>query len=216
MCHLYIHILQIYVGVRIIYCTAVYDTYVAVYVRICTYMPSWEQYNSEYIAVTAAVYACISSLYLHIAAMGWGDPCQDMSVYACIYDKNTCRYISQYMYVYPAVYPAVFLYVFPTVYCPYFCMYIQQYFLLYFSCICTRSRCRHGCFAFAGAGARSLHLCCAVATASLSRGSARHIAKFNQIWSARLNSGSQRQLVQARTQCALKCHGNLGWRSFTK
>ena len=166
-------------------------------------MPSYEQY----IAVTAALYACISSLYLHIPTMGWGDPCQYVSVYACVYVKNTCIYISQYMYVYPAV----FLYVFP-----YFCMYIQQYFLLYFSCICARSRCRHGCFAFAGAGARSLHLCCAVATASLSRGSARHIAKFNQIWSERQNSGSQRQLVQARPHCALKCHGNLGRRSFTR
>ena len=44
----------------------------------------------------------------------------------------------------------------------------------------------------------------------------RQIAKFNQIWSARLNSGSQWQLVQARPYCALKCHGNRGWRSFTR
>ena len=97
-----------YVGVHIIYCIAVYDTYSDVYVRICTYMPSYEQY----IAVTAAVYACISSLYWHIPTMGRGDPCQYMSVYACIYVENTCIYISPYMYVYPAV----FLYVFPTVY----------------------------------------------------------------------------------------------------
>jgi hypothetical protein len=32
-----------------------------------------------------------------------------------------------------------------------------------------------------------------------------------------LNSGSQRQLVQAPRPCgALKSHGNLGWRSFTR
>ena len=77
MCHLYIHILQIYVGV---YCIAVYDTYFAVYVRICMYMPSYEQY----IAVTAAVYACILSLYLHIPTMGRGTHvsiCQYMPVY---------------------------------------------------------------------------------------------------------------------------------------
>ena len=105
---LYIHILYIYIGERIIYCNAVYDTYSDVYVRICMYMPSYEQY----MAVTATVYACISGLYLHIPPMGRGDPCQYMSVYACIYVENTCIYISPYMYVYPAV----FLYVFPTVY----------------------------------------------------------------------------------------------------
>ena len=105
---LYIHILYIYIGVRIIYCNAVYDTYSDVYVRICMYMPSYEQY----MAVTATVYACISGLYLHLPPMGRGDPCQYMSVYACIYVENTCIYISPYMYVYPAV----FLYVFPTVY----------------------------------------------------------------------------------------------------
>ena len=105
---LYIHILYIYVRVRIIYCNAVYDTYSDVYVRICMYMPSYEQY----MAVTATVYACISGLYLHIPPMGRGDPCQYMSVYACIYVENTCIYISPYMYVYPAV----FLYVFTTVY----------------------------------------------------------------------------------------------------
>ena len=93
---LYIHILYIYIGVRIIYCNAAYDTYSDVYVRICMYMPSYEQY----MAVTATVYACISGLYLHIPPMGRGDPCQYMSVYACIYVENTCIYISPYMYVY--------------------------------------------------------------------------------------------------------------------
>ena len=120
----YINILQIYVGVRIIYCIAVYDTYSDVYVRICMYMPSYEQY----IAVTAAVYACISSLYLHIPTMEGGDPCQYMSVYACIFIKNTCIYISPYMYVYPAV----FLYVFPTVYLSVFLYVYPAVFLIVF------------------------------------------------------------------------------------
>ncbi len=44
----------------------------------------------------------------------------------------------------------------------------------------------------------------------------RQTAEFNQIRSARLNSGVQRQLVQARLGCALKCHGNLGWQSITR
>ena len=159
-------------------------------------MPFYEQY----IAVTAAVYACISSLYLHIPTMAWGDPCQYMSVYACIYVENTCVYISPYMYVYPAVflygfptvYLSVFLYVYPAVFLAVFFVHLHSVTV---PSRCTRSRCRHGCFAFAGAGARSLHLRRAVATASLSRGSVRHITKFNQIWSARQNSGSQRQLV---------------------
>ena len=169
------------------------------------FMPSYEQY----IAVTAAVYACISSFYLHMPTMGWGDPCQYMSVYACIYVKNTCIYISQYMYVYPAevlyvfptVYLSVFLYVYPAVFLAVFFVHLHSVTV---PSRCTRSRCRHGCFAFACAGARSLHLRRAVATASLSRGSARHIAKFNQIWSARQNSGSQRQLVEARAEVSLR------------
>ena len=117
---LYIHILYIYIGVRIIYCNAVYDTYSDVYVCICMYMPSYEQY----MAVTATVYACISGLYLHIPPMERWDPCQYMSVYACIYVENTCIYISPYMYVYPAVYLTVFLNVFSTVYLSVFLLYI--------------------------------------------------------------------------------------------
>ena len=88
------------------------------------YMPSYEQYR----AVTATVYACISGLYLHIPPMGRGDPCQYMSVYACIYVENTCIYISPYMYVYPAV----FLYVFPTVYLSVFLYVYLAVFLAVF------------------------------------------------------------------------------------
>ena len=119
------------------------------------------------------------------------------------------------------VYPAVFLYVFPTVYLSvllyvYPAVFLAVFFVHLHSVTvpsrCTRPRCRHGCFAFAGAGARSLHLRRAVATASLSRGSARHIAKFNQIWSARQNSGSQRQLVQARAEVSLRAE--VPWQSW--
>jgi hypothetical protein len=58
----------------------------------------------------------------------------------------------------------------------------------------------------------SLPLRCAVTTASCvaQQRKRRQIATFNKIRPARLNSGSQRQLVQARPCCALKCHGNLG------
>ena len=116
--------------------------------------------------------------------MEGGDPCQYMSVYACIYVK---------IHAYTSVR---------------ICTYIS----VTVPSRCTRSRCRHGCFAFACAGARSLHLRRAVATASLSRGSARHIAKFNQIWSARQNSGSQRQLVEARAEVSLRAE--VPWQSW--
>ena len=113
-----------------------------------------------------------------------------------------CTYIQQYFCMY-----------FQQYICPYFCMYIQQYSVTVPVTVpVTRSQCRQGCFAFAGAGARSLHLRRAVATASLSRGSARHIAKFNQIWSARQNSGSQRQLVEARAEVSLRAE--VPWQSW--
>ena len=204
---LYIHILYVYIGVRIIYCNAVYDTYSDVYVRICTYMPSYEQY----IAVTAAVYACISSLYLHIPTMEGGDLCQYMSVYACIYVKNTCIYISPYMYVYPAV----FLYVFPAVYLSVF-LYVYPAVFFFFVHITVTVpsqllRIRRRRRAVSAPSPRGRY---GKFVARLRK--RRQIAKFNQIWSARLTSGSQWQLVQARPYCALKCHGNRGWRSFTR
>ena len=152
-------------------------------------MPFYEQY----IAVTDAVYACISSLYLHIPTMEGGDPCQYMSVYACIYVKNTCIYISPYMYVYPAVF-LDFFYVHITVTVPSQLLRIRRRRR---AVSAPSPRGRYGKF-----------------VARLRK--RRQIAKFNQIWSARLNSGSQWQLVQARPYCALKCHGNRGWRSFTR
>jgi hypothetical protein len=94
----------------------------------------------------------------------------------------------------------VFLYVFPTVFLTVFFLHIHN---------------RHGTVT---AASRSL--------APAPRGpygkfvarqrKRRQAAQFNQIRSARLNSGVQRQLVQARLGCALKCHGNLGWRSITR
>jgi hypothetical protein len=43
----------------------------------------------------------------------------------------------------------------------------------------------------------------------------RQLATFNQIWSARLNIGILRQLVQASPGFALECHGNPGWQLVT-
>jgi hypothetical protein len=82
-------------------------------------MTSYEQY----IALTAAVYAFISSSYMHILTLSWGgcmsvyaSICQYMQVCVCISIRNTCIYIKQFMNVFPTVYLAVYLYVFPTVF----------------------------------------------------------------------------------------------------
>ena len=201
---LYIHILYIYIGVRIIYCNAVYDTYSDVYVRICMYMPSYEQY----MAVTATVYACISGLYLHIPPMGRGDPCQYMSVYACIYVENTCIYISPYMYVYPAV----FLYVFPTVYLSVFLYVYPAVFLALGHGAVTvashspapaRGRCTFA--------ARSLRQVCRAAAHGTSQNSIRSGLRDR---TAAASGNLYRRALKCH--CALKCHGNLGWRSFTR
>jgi hypothetical protein len=114
-------------------------------------------------------------------------------------------YLTVFLYVFLAVYLAVFLHVFPTVFLAVFFVHIHN---------------RHGAVT---AASRS---------PALARGQPsprgpygkfvvrqrkrRQSARFNQIRSARLNSGVQRQLVQARLGCALKCHGNLGWRSITR
>ncbi len=96
MNHIYIHILQTYVRVRIIYWHEVYDTYFAVYVRMCTYMTS----NEQYIALSPAVYACISSTYLLIPTvvrqgptLWWGG---SMLVYACICMYFGVKYMNRH------------------------------------------------------------------------------------------------------------------------
>ncbi len=64
MRHIYIHILKVYDGVRIIYNIVVYDMYFAVYVCICTYRTTYAQYTTVPAVVYAFqymhVYACIS------------------------------------------------------------------------------------------------------------------------------------------------------------
>ena len=177
---LYIHILYIYVGVRIIYCIAVYDTYSDVYVRICTYTPFYEQY----IAVTDAVYACISSLYLHIP----------MSVYVSI-----CLYICQkYMHIHQSVYVRI-----------------------------SRSRCRHAALGHGAVtvashspapargrctfAARSLRQVCRAAAHGTSQNSIRSGLRDR---TAAASGNLYRRALKCH--CALKCHGNLGWRSFTR
>jgi hypothetical protein len=112
-------------------------------------------------------------------------------------------YPAVFLYVFPAVYLSVFLYVYPAVF--FFFVHITVTVPSQLLRIRRRRRAvsapsprgRYGKF-----------------VARLRK--RRQIAKFNQIWSARLNSCSQWQLVQARPYCALKCHGNRGWRSFTR
>ena len=122
------------------------------------------------------------------------------------------------MNVFSTVYLTVFLYLFLQYIWQYFCMYFQQYFLLYFSCTFTTvtvpSR-------LLRVGLRRRAVSANFAARSLRQFVARQrkrrqTAEFNQIRSARLNSGVQRQLVQARLGCALMCHSNLGWRSITR
>jgi hypothetical protein len=110
-------------------------------------------------------------------------------------------YLTVFLYVFLAVYLAVFLYVYPTVILAVFFEHIHN---------------RHGAVTaasrlpnFAGAGAGSLLTSprCPYGKFGVRQHKRRQTAKFNQIRSARLNSGVQRQLVQARLGCALKCHG---------
>jgi len=115
-------------------------------------------------------------------------------------------YLTVFLYVVLAVYLAVFLYVFPTVFLAVFFVHIHN---------------RHGAVTAASRSPvlargqpspRGPYYCKFVAR----QRKRRQTAEFNQIRSARLNSGVQRQLVQARLGCALMCHGNLGWRSITR
>ena len=139
--------------------------------------------------------------------------CQYMHVYMT---KNTCINISPYMYVYPAV----FLYVFPAVYLSVFLYVYPAVFLaIFFVHMHTvtvpsqlfRVRRRRRAVSSPSSSPRGRY---GKFAARLRK--RRQIAKFNQIWSARLNSGSQQQLVQARPYCALKRHDNRGRRSFTR
>jgi hypothetical protein len=120
------------------------------------------------------------------------------------------------LYVFLAVYLAVFLYVVPTVFLAVYFVHIHN---------------RHGAVMaasrspnFAGAGARSLQPLprgpyYKFVARQRKRGQTaifNQIRSADQIRSARLNSGVQRQLAQARLGCALKCHGNLGWQLITR
>ncbi len=135
--------------------------------------------------------------------------CQYMKVYS----SNTCIYINQYMNVISTVYLAVFLYVFLAVYLAIFLYVFPTVFLLYFS---QPSRCRQGASRSPAPGHDLCNLRRAVPTASLSRGSASADRPLNSIRSGLRDSGVQRQFVQARLSCALKCHGNVGWRSIKR
>ena len=158
--------------------------------RICIYM-------YVYVFLWAVFYLDCSSICMYI---------QFIHAYTDTVMGGTYVSICKYMYVFLSkihAYTSSSIWTYFQQYIwQYICLYFQQYFLLYFSCTYTRPRCRHGCFAFAGACARSLPLRRAVAMASLSRGSAsagrlpHSIRSGLRGWT--LNSGSQRRLVQAR------------------
>ena len=142
-------------------------------------LPWLQQYMHVY-----PVHTCI---YWH---RDGGDVCQYMQVYVCISIKNTCIYIKQYMNVFPTVYLAVYLYVFPTVFLAVFFVHVHtatvpsrllriRRRLRAVSASAPSPRGRYGKFV-----ARQRKR--------------RQIATFNEIRSARLNSGSQQRLVQAR------------------
>ena len=79
----------------------------------------------------------------------------------------------------------------------------------------TRSRCRHCYFAFACAGARSLYLRRAVATASSSRGSTGAGRSPNSIRSGLRDRTAAASGNLYRRALTVR-HGNLGGLSFTK
>jgi len=128
--------------------------------RICIYM-------YVYVFLWAVFYLDCSSICMYI---------QFIHAYTDTVMGGTYVSICKYMYVFLSkihAYTSSSIWTYFQQYIwQYICLYFQQYFLLYFSCTYTRPRCRHGCFAFAGACARSLPLRRAVAMASLSRGSA--------------------------------------------
>jgi hypothetical protein len=114
-----------------------------------------------------------------------------MSVYAsiCMYFyKNTCIYIKQYMNVFPTVYLAVYLYVFPTVFLTVFFVHIHTATVP--SRLLRIRRRRRAVSAPSPRGRYGKFVA--------RQRKRRQIATFNEIRSARLNSGSQRRLVQAR------------------
>ena len=130
--------------------------------------------------MTGAVYACISCLYRQILSLGWVDLNQYMSVYGSIFIKNTCIYINQYMNVFPTVYLTVFLYVFLAVYLAVFLYVFPTVSCCIFRAHSQPSRCRHGCFAFACAGARSTFAARSLLR-QMSRGSASAGRPLNSI-----------------------------------
>ena len=101
--------------------------------------------------------------------------------------------LSVFLYVFPTVYLSVFLYVYPAV------------FLAL----------GHGAVTVAShspAPARGRCTCAARSLRQVCRAAAHGTSKFNQIWSARQNSGSQRQLVEARAEVSLRAE--VPWQSW--
>jgi hypothetical protein len=178
------HIL-VYDGVRITYCNEVsYDTYSVVYVCMCTYMTSYEQY----IALTAAVYACISSSYMHILTQWWGER---MSVYARL--ASMCMYFYQkYMHIHQAVSErisnsisgSIFVCISNSISCCIFRAHTHGH-----SAVTVASHSPAPARGLCPFAARSLWQVKAKFVARQRK--RRQIATFNQIMSVQLNSGSQ-------------------------
>ncbi len=190
-------------GIRrssIIYCNEVYDTYSVVNVCICMYMTSYEQY----IALTAAVYACISSSYMHILT-----PCCEgrMSVYASI-----CKYFyKKYMHIHQAVYErisnsisgSIFVCISNSISC----------------CIFRAHTHGHGAVMVASHSPAPVRCPCPLAARSLWQ-VCREAAQAQADCHIQLDQvcATEQRQPAATCTCAplLKCHGNLGWQSFTR
>ena len=147
-------------------------TYTHVYARICTYLTSKEQY----VGLTGAVCECISNEYVQILTPCWG---HRLYVYEriCTYlFRNTYIYV-QYVYVricnYTCIYVLhVYARIFLSKYGPYIC---QKYVHMHTVTVLSRLLCVHR------RRRKSLHFRRAVATASLSRGSASACRSPNSI-----------------------------------
>ncbi len=151
--------------------------------NVCCIHMHVHDFLKPYVVLIGAVCVCISKSYLQILTPCWGER---MYVYARI-----CKYFREYT-----------------------CIYVQHVYARIFnrntdSAVTVQVASRNESSPMPSpVSALSLRGCYGKFVARQRK--RRQVAQFNQIRSARPNSGSRRQLVQARPSCALKCHGNLG------
>ena len=132
---------------------------------------------------------------------------QYMQVYVCISTKNTCIYIKQYMNVFPTVYLAVYLFVFPTVFLAVFFVHIHT------ATVPSRLlRIRRRLRAVSAPSPRGRY-----GKFVERQRNRRQIEADCHIQSDQVCATEQRQPAATCTGAPLqKCHGNLGWQSFTR